>query len=288
MENFNLFLNEIKRLEINAIEYRYLEGAGWVKASDYPQLPKNLKKSFWWELTAIDERKLKELQSNAVNDIMLLKTKKLQRCLKRLDIIKSFSAFYDFIKKFYVKFLENKYDGRDVTDFKLELEGCFTVNVPEKGNFDIHFLGELQDQVFYKHALLDGLKYQIEQLLPKQSQSKTKRTGKKHPKLTYDQLFKEPKKADLALEQFKKTFPGILSDDNSYIGKGKKGYFPLFIEVLEKLSYINKQSDITRKNALNSKIKNLNLSKDASEFRKQYRLITDDNRTDLKLSLEHI
>lgn len=173
MENFNLFLNKIKRLEINVVEYRYSEGVGWKSVNEYPNLPNNLKKSYWWELPLLNENELKELQSNAVNEVMLLTTELLQNCLKRLEEINYFSVFYDFIKKFYVKFLENKYDGRDVTDFKLELEGCFTVNVPEKGNFDIHFLGELQDQIFYKHALLDGLKYQIEKLLPEQPQQTT-------------------------------------------------------------------------------------------------------------------
>lgn len=284
MKDFNRFLNEVKRLNITAVEYKYLDGAQWIPTIKHPNLPNNLKKSYWWELAPLNENELKEIQSNAINEVMSWETEQLQRCLKRLEIIKSFSVFYDFIKGFAPKFYEGKHNGIDVSDFQLKLEGCFTVNVPEKGSFDIKFLNDLQEQIFIKHAYLDGLKHQIEQLLPQQPSRKKKI----HKDVTYEQLFKNNTKATLTLNKFKEAFPGILAEDDSYIGKGKKGYFPLFIMTLETLGYINKHSDTVYKNALNKRISNLNLSDDASEFRKIYKRIKEDDRVDLKISLEQI
>src|SRR5690606_18379182 len=110
---------------------------------------------------------------------------------------------------------------------------------------------------------------------------------KKQP-ITYEQLFKNPQHADLALEKFKETFPDILSKNNEYIGKAKKGYFGLFISVLRQKELINIHTDIEYKNSLNDKIHGLNLSKDASELRKNYKRVTSSDRTDFKLSLENI
>lgn len=105
--------------------------------------------------------------------------------------------------------------------------------------------------------------------------------------VAFEELFKNPENANLSLNKLKEVFPDLLSDDYSYI-KGTKGIFPMFIQCLRELELINNHSDIIYKNALNSKIKNLNLSKDASEFRKNYSSLKDSERMDLKLSLSQI
>lgn len=106
--------------------------------------------------------------------------------------------------------------------------------------------------------------------------------------ITFEKLFKKPEIANITLDKLKEIFPDLLSDDYSYL-KGIKGIFPMFIGCLSSLDFINKHSDLIYKNALNNKIKNLNLSKDASEFRKSYKSIENGNkRTDLKLILSEI
>ncbi|MHB1107632.1 MAG: hypothetical protein ACYCZ2_14850 [Lutibacter sp.] len=52
----------------------------------------------------------------------------------------------------------------DISDFKINLESCFYAELPKKGNFDINFLNELLPQIFFKYSLLEGLKFQIENL----------------------------------------------------------------------------------------------------------------------------
>ncbi len=129
-----------------------------------------------------------------------------------------------------------------------------------------------EDYLKYLHSLLNN---------------KTLEANQGSTEVTFEQLFKNPQMANLSLDKLKKTFPDLLSDDYSYI-KGVKGIFPMFIRVLQNEGFINNYSDKVYKNALNNKINNLNLSNDASEFRKNYVTVTDGNRTDLKLYLSQI
>lgn len=103
----------------------------------------------------------------------------------------------------------------------------------------------------------------------------------------FDSLFFNSDLADLSLERLRIVFPKLLNDDYHYI-KGIKGIFPMFIEVLLSENLISRHSDMVYKNALNQKIKNLKLSKDASEFRTKYARITDSCRTDLKLEISDL
>jgi hypothetical protein len=104
--------------------------------------------------------------------------------------------------------------------------------------------------------------------------------------VTFEQLFNKPENANLSLDKLKEIFPNLLSDDYSYI-RGTKGIFPMFINVLQTKKYIKNLSDMTYRNVLNDKIKNLNLSKDASEFRKNYRSLNE-MKTDLVVSLSQL
>lgn len=172
MRAYNKFIKKVKKINIEVSEYRFLEGAGWVKAKDFDNLPNNLKKAYYWELESLNENKLKQLQSDAVNELSLLSDDQLKKTLKRLDFLNEFERFNEFIKSFYVKVDNNTYNGLDVSDFKILLDKCFYVDVPNKGNISIDFLTKLTDQIFLNSGLLDGLKWQIENLLTKQEQTK--------------------------------------------------------------------------------------------------------------------
>lgn len=175
MNKYNEFLNEIKQLNIEVAEYCFLNGAGWVKSKDYPELPTGLKKKYRWNLTALKESELKMLQSSAINELALLSEDQMQMQLKRLDFINEFDRFFDFVKQFYVKFEKNNCTGLDISDFKMKLESCFYCEIPEKGNLDIDFLNELLNDLFIKSAIFDGLKYQLKQLAPSEPQQETKK-----------------------------------------------------------------------------------------------------------------
>lgn len=165
MKACNKFLKEIRQINIEAVEYVFFEGVGWEKNIDFEDLPKTLKKRSFWELENLNEEKLKKLQSDAINELSLLSDDQLKRYLKRLDLINEFQIFFDFIKSFYVKFEDNKHNSLDVFDFKKKLEEFFYTKLPNTGEFEIYFLEGLQDQLFFKSSILDGLKWQIEYLL---------------------------------------------------------------------------------------------------------------------------
>lgn len=162
MKNFNKFIKKVKSLEINPVEYIETK-AGWLRKNEYPKVPFT-NNSFLWEIESINENKLKILQSDAISELMLLTPDQLKQVLKRLELINSFSNFYEFIKVFYVKVANNDYNGLDISDFKINLETCFYTELPKKGNFDINFLNELLPQIFFKRSLLEGLKFQIDNL----------------------------------------------------------------------------------------------------------------------------
>lgn len=103
----------------------------------------------------------------------------------------------------------------------------------------------------------------------------------------FDLMFVEPQNANLSLDKLREVYPKLLTDDYTYL-KGVKGIFPMFIDSLRSAGLIKHYTDMQYKDALNEKIYNLNLTKDASEFRKTYQTVTDSDRTDLKLSLSQI
>ena len=169
MDQYYKFLNQIRQLNIEVNEYRFLKGVDWIKVSDLPKdFPKDLKKEYKWNLKPSDEDELKRLQSNAISELSFSTDEQMQKQLKRLDFINQFDRFFEFFRNFYVKYENNQYSGIDISDFKLKMESCFYCNIPEKGNFDIYFLDNLMEDLIIKSAIFDGLKYQLEQLAPQQ------------------------------------------------------------------------------------------------------------------------
>jgi|GEM_PF-5455398 hypothetical protein len=88
----------------------------------------------------------------------------------------------------------------------------------------------------------------------------------------FEELFYNPEHVETCLRILRELqFPAI-DTINNYIGKAK-GVFPLWIKVLKSHKpepLIKHFADMVYRDLLNDKIKGLNLTKDASEFRKQY------------------
>jgi len=108
----------------------------------------------------------------------------------------------------------------------------------------------------------------LEKTLPSK-QPKTK-TEQERPKI-FEELFYNPEHAEPCLKILSELQAPVIDAINNYIGKAK-GVFPLWIKVLKNHKpkpLIKHFKDTVYKDLLNQKIKGLNLSKDASEFRKK-------------------
>lgn len=104
----------------------------------------------------------------------------------------------------------------------------------------------------------------------------------------FENLFINPDEAISYLKVLQKIEPNILDINFNYIGKNK-GVFPLWVKLLRSANIIQNYTDVVYKDFLNNKINNLNLSKDASEFRKTYsRIDNSDIETDLKALFSQI
>jgi hypothetical protein len=117
-----------------------------------------------------------------------------------------------------------------------------------------------------------------EKILPQQAKAK-----QETPK-TFEELFYNPEHAEPCLRILSELQPPLIDAINNYIGKAK-GVFPLWVKVLKKHAphpLIKHFKDNVYKDLLNQKIKGLNLSKDASEFRKQYKMI-ENNKIELDI-----
>jgi len=102
---------------------------------------------------------------------------------------------------------------------------------------------------------------------------------------TFEELFYDAAQAEPCLRILREIDPPTLDAINNYIGKSK-GIFPLWIEILKEQTpepLIKHFPNIVYKNLLNQKVKGLNLSKDASEFRKHYKQLENNGvKEDLK------
>ncbi|WP_242094380.1 hypothetical protein [Aestuariivivens sediminicola] len=101
---------------------------------------------------------------------------------------------------------------------------------------------------------------------------------------TFEELFYNPAHAEACLKILNELQTPVIDAINNYIGKAK-GIFPLWIKVLKNHKpkpLIKHFKDTVYKDLLNQKVKGLNLSKDASEFRKQYKRI-EDNKVELDI-----
>jgi hypothetical protein len=114
---------------------------------------------------------------------------------------------------------------------------------------------------------------------------------KKEEPQTFEELFYNPEHAEPCLNILRELQPPAIDQINNYIGKAK-GVFPLWIRVLKSHKpepLIKHFKDIVYKDLLNQKLKGLNLSKDASEFRKQYKRLENDKiELDIKAILSQL
>lgn len=111
-------------------------------------------------------------------------------------------------------------------------------------------------------------------LPPQETETKTEQETPK----TFEELFYNPKHAEPCLKILSELQPPVIDAINNYIGKAK-GVFPLWVKVLKNHKpepLIKHFKDAVYKDLLNQKVKGLNLSKDASEFRKQYKRVEND------------
>jgi hypothetical protein len=113
------------------------------------------------------------------------------------------------------------------------------------------------------------------------------KTEQETPK-TFEELFYNPENAEPCLKILRELEFPVIDEINNYIGKAK-GVFPLWVNILKTYKpkpLIKHFKDIVYKDLLNQKIKGLNLTKDASEFRKQYvRLEKSKIELDIKAKL---
>jgi hypothetical protein len=120
-------------------------------------------------------------------------------------------------------------------------------------------------------------------VLPEALPPQQTKTEKETPK-TFEELFYNTKHAEPCLRILNELQPPVIDALNNYIGKAK-GVFPLWIKVLTNHKpepLIKHFKDLIYKDLLNQKIKGLNLTKDASEFRKQY-IRLENNKTELDI-----
>lgn len=112
--------------------------------------------------------------------------------------------------------------------------------------------------------------------LQTKTQTETK-TEQETPK-TFEELFYNPEHAEPCLKILSELHPPVIDAKNNYIGKAK-GVFPLWVKVLKNHKpepLIKHFKDAVYKDLLNQKVNGLKLSKDASEFRKQYKRVEND------------
>lgn len=128
---------------------------------------------------------------------------------------------------------------------------------------------EQQDSFYNWVELIDN------QLPPKQSQKKIEEIIPK----SFEELFYNPQNAEPCLRILTELQPPVIDAANNYIGKAK-GVFPLWVKVLKNHKpqpLIRHYKDIVYKDLLNQKITGLKLTKDASEFRKEYKRLNSAN-----------
>jgi len=117
--------------------------------------------------------------------------------------------------------------------------------------------------------------------------TETKNKNKQDQPKTFEELFYNPAHAEICLSILRELEPPVIDAINNYIGKAK-GVFPLWVNVLKNHKpepLIKHFSDNkVYKDLLNDKVKGLSLTKDASEFRKQYKRL-EYNKTELDIKV---
>ncbi|MCK9410927.1 MAG: hypothetical protein M0Q53_01415 [Prolixibacteraceae bacterium] len=163
-----------------------------------------------------------------------------------------------------------------------ECHACFPFALPNPNSWKSK---GIEGGKYYRawYVMLANYKYFDEYfraLLPQQTEIKIEQETPK----TFEELFYNPKHAEPCLGILRELQPPVIDAINNYIGKAK-GVFPLWVRVLtnhKPKPLIKHFKDTVYKDLLNQKIKGLNLTKDASEFRKQY-VRLENNKTELDI-----
>jgi len=93
--------------------------------------------------------------------------------------------------------------------------------------------------------------------------------SKKNRNISFEDIFKNPQNAEPCLNILTKLNKPYIDNEGYYIGKNK-GIIALWIKVLRDHKLLKYFSDSVYKDVLDKRIIGLNLSKDASEFRRNY------------------
>lgn len=161
---------------------------------------------------------------------------------------------------------------REVENKELEKSDCIKLlnrNLATCFLF-IDFLKKRQKKI-QTEIQIEQPQAEIPQLEKKVTQQSKSKTDIETPK-TFEELFYNPKDAEPCLKILSELRSPVIDATNNYIGKAK-GIFPLWVSVLKNFKpepLIKHFKDTVYKELLNEKVKGLKLSKDASEFRKQY------------------
>lgn len=133
-------------------------------------------------------------------------------------------------------------------------------------------LDVIQKNIKYLENIKEYVDTNYQQLHSGDFQNNNTNETQKNTPLKFEDLFYNPNNSNICLEILRVLAPPFIDSSNTYIGKNK-GIFPLWIKVLKTHNpepLIKHFDDKTYKNILNNHFKGLNLSKDASEFRKVY------------------
>jgi hypothetical protein len=140
----------------------------------------------------------------------------------------------------------------------------------KKSSGEVLAYTKLDEPLYFEKMVLDEI------TLIKENSSLFAAKPTKPPKIekeqpqTFEELFYNPANAEPCLRILGEIEPPVIDAMNNYIGKGKKGIFPLWVRLLQKEALMKPTNDKIIKDLLNQKITGLNLSKDASEFRTYY------------------
>jgi hypothetical protein len=185
--------------------------------------------------------------------------KELQKQAIELNTITEKIHFWENEKQKYLNGIDS---------YTFASSGIVSLNMPP--NTELFLDKEITKEINKLKALIP----------PQQNETKTEQGTPK----TFEELFFKPEHAEPCLKILSELDPPVIDATNNYIGKAK-GVFPLWVKVLKNHKpepLIKHFKDSVYKDLLNNKVRGLNLTKDASEFRKNY-VRLENNKTELDI-----
>lgn len=146
-------------------------------------------------------------------------------------------------------------------------------------DFDLYPKLERSDIIEFTQLLTMEAENELSKVKRKLIREKTINENKDQIPTNFEDIFLKPEMADNYLNVLNDIEPPLIDKTFNYIGNNK-GFFPLWINILKRKEppIIKYFHDIVYKNLLNQKINGLNLSKDASEFKKNYKRAEEKRR----------